>query len=69
MGVALHHIKEKDLDSCDDVDFNCGTINDLIYSYQASYLGIEAGGENIKAYSEFGLGYQGNFSFGIKYRF
>lgn len=43
--------------------------NDFFFMWQASLIGLEAGGENVRFFFEAGVGEQGIFLGGLKYKF
>lgn len=44
-------------------------VNDLLFNFQASLLGIEAGGQHVRGFAELGLGEQGVALAGVRFKF
>ena len=65
-GLNLHKIKEYDWNVHDDVDLNCGTKITKNFAYQLTVVGAEVGGRRVRAFGEFGYGYQGHVSLGVR---
>ncbi len=61
--------------SCEDYDANGKkngdkiTEKDLLFNYQASLIGVEAGGDHVRGFAEFGLGEQGIALAGLRFKF
>ncbi len=67
-GVTYAHFKQD--------DYNNGiatgektTVNDLLFNFHASLLGVEAGGQHVRGFAELGVGEQGVALAGIRYKF
>lgn len=45
------------------------TVNDLMFNFQASLIGIEAGGQNVRGFIELGVGEQGVALAGVRCKF
>ncbi len=45
------------------------TVNDLMFNFQASLIGIEAGGDHVRGFIELGVGEQGVALAGVRCRF
>ena len=65
-GINFHTVKEVDYNLYDDIDFNCGTSTTTNFAYQLSLVGAEVGGHRVRAFAEWGYGYQGIFSLGVR---
>ena len=61
--------------SCEDYDANGKkngdkiTEKDLLFNYQASLIGVEAGGDHMRGFAEFGIGEQGIALAGLRFKF
>ena len=68
-GVTYAHFNEED---CDDNGKKTGeksTAKDLLFNFQASLIGVEAGGQHLRGFAEFGIGEQGIALAGVRFRF
>ena len=45
------------------------TANDLLFNYHVSLIGVEAGSQNVRGFAELGLGEQGVFLAGVRFKF
>ena len=67
-GVTYAHFKQDDYDNGVATGEET-TANDLLFNFQASLLGIEAGGQNVRGFVELGMGEQGVALAGIRCKF
>lgn len=67
-GVTYAHFKQDDYDNGVATGEKT-TANDLVFNFQASLLGIEAGGQNVRGFVELGMGEQGVALAGIRCKF
>ena len=45
------------------------SVNDFVFNYQASLIGVEAGGSHVRGFAELGIGEQGILLGGVRYKF
>ena len=45
------------------------TENDMLFNYQASLIGVEAGNDHVRGFAEFGVGEQGVALAGVRFKF
>jgi hypothetical protein len=43
--------------------------NDIVFNFQATAIGVEAGGSHVRAFTEFGIGEQGIALAGVRFKF
>ena len=67
-GVTYAHFKQDDYDNGIATGEKT-TVNDLLFNFHASLLGVEAGGQHVRGFAELGLGEQGVALAGIRYKF
>lgn len=67
-GATYAHFKQDDYEDGKATGQKT-TANDLLFNFQASLLGIEAGGSNVRGFLEFGMGEQGVALAGVRYKF
>lgn len=67
-GVTYAHFNQDDYEN-GKATGNKTTANDLLFNFQASLLGIEAGGSNVRGFIEIGMGEQGVALAGVRYKF
>ena len=63
-GISYVNTNTKDVDPSVAEEKN----KDVIFNFQASLIGIEAGGQ-LRGFAEFGMGEQGVILLGIRYNF
>ena len=69
IGGTLATISFQDYDIDDQKSDEKATTKDLVFNFQASLLGVEAGGRNVRGFAEFGIGEQGIILGGVRYKF
>lgn len=67
-GVTYAHFKQDDYDNGVATGEKT-TANDLLFNFQASLLGIEAGSQRVRGFVELGLGEQGVALAGVRCKF
>ena len=45
------------------------TDNEVLFNFQVSALGVEAGGQHVRGFAELGIGEQGVILGGVRYKF
>lgn len=65
VGATFWSEKQKVNEGNKEVDSDSG----VLFSFQASLVGAEAGGKNFRGFVELGVGEQGIFSAGLRYKF
>ena len=68
-GATYTHFNFED---CDENGKNTGektTATDLMFNFQASLIGVEAGNQHVRGFAEFGVGEQGIALVGLRYKF
>ena len=63
-GVTYAHFNKK---SC--VSNDQETVNDLLFNFHVSLLGIEAGSQHVRGFAELGVGEQGVALAGVRFKF
>ena len=69
IGATLSHFKDVDHSENETHQGEVGSTNDVIFNFQASLLGVEVGGQQIRGFAELGIGEQGIILGGIRYKF
>lgn len=67
-GVTYAHLSAENYDDNGKVDDKV-TEKDLLFNYQASLIGFEAGSDRVRAFTELGIGEQGVALAGLRVRF
>ena len=65
-GATMRHAKE---DFTGGASYDNFDGNMFFFNFQASLIGIEAGGHNVRAFTELGVGEQGFLLAGVRFRF
>ena len=69
IGATLSHFKDVDNNDNDTPQGEEGSTNDVIFNFQASLLGVEVGGQQVRGFAELGIGEQGIILGGVRYKF
>jgi len=67
-GVTYAYFDFEDYENGKKLDDNT-TASDLMFNFQASLIGVEAGNNHVRGFAEFGVGEQGIALAGIRYKF
>ena len=68
-GATYTHFTYQDYDDNGNKTDEKTTSKDLIFNFQASLIGIEAGNDRMRGFAEFGVGEQGVALAGVRFRF
>ena len=68
-GVTYAKFNEKYYDELGKNIDDKATANDIVFNFQATAIGIEAGSSHVRAFTEFGIGEQGIALAGVRYKF
>ena len=68
-GVTYAYFNDEDYDENGKKTGDKSTAKDLLFNFQASLIGVEAGGQHLRGFAEFGIGEQGVALAGIRYKF
>lgn len=69
LGTTYTHFVNKDYDEQGHKSEEKITANDLLFNFQVSLLGFEAGGSHVRGFLELGMGEQGVALAGVRYKF
>lgn len=69
LGTTYTHFVNKDYDEQGHKSDEKITANDLLFNFQVSLLGFEAGGNHVRGFLELGMGEQGVALAGVRYKF
>ncbi|MBR4828681.1 MAG: hypothetical protein IKZ92_02640 [Muribaculaceae bacterium] len=69
IGATLSHFKDGDNNDNETPQGEVGSTNDVIFNFQASLLGVEVGGQQVRGFAELGIGEQGIILAGVRYKF
>ena len=69
LGTTYTHFVNKDYDEQGNKSEEKITANDLLFNFQVSLLGFEAGGSHVRGFLELGMGEQGVALAGVRYKF
>ena len=69
IGVTYAHIVNKDYDELGKNVEDKMTVNDILFNFQATAIGVEAGSSHVRGFTELGLGEQGIALAGVRYKF
>ena len=67
-GVTYAHVTDQDYEDGKKTDEKI-TSKDLLFNFQASLIGVEAGNQHVRGFAEFGVGEQGIALVGLRYKF
>ena len=67
--VGYCYFNDEDYDENGKKTGDKSTAKDLLFNFQASLIGVEAGGQHLRGFAEFGIGEQGVALAGIRYKF
>ena len=68
-GVTYAKFNEKYYDELGKNIDDKATANDIVFNFQATAIGVEAGSSHVRAFTEFGIGEQGIALAGVRYKF
>ena len=68
-GVSYARFNDEDYDENGKKNGNNAVSNDLLFNYQASLIGVEAGSAHLRAFAELGIGEQGIVLGGVRFKF
>ena len=69
IGVTYAHLVNKDYDELGKNVEDKMTVNDILFNFQATAIGVEAGSSHVRGFAELGLGEQGIALAGVRYKF
>ena len=69
LGATLSHFKDEDKGKTATPQGEVGSTNEVIFNFQASLLGVEVGGQQVRGFAELGIGEQGIILGGVRYKF
>ena len=69
VGSTYSHFTRQDYDDNGRMTGDKEITKDLLFNFQASLIGVEAGGKNVRGFAEIGLGEQGIALAGVRYKF
>ena len=67
-GVTYAHVTDQDYENGKKTDEKI-TSKDLLFNFQASLVGIEAGNNHVRGFAELGIGEQGVVLGGVRFKF
>ena len=68
-GVTYANFKDEDYDDNGKKNGESASARDLLFNYQASLIGVEAGSQHLRGFAEFGIGEQGIALAGLRFKF
>lgn len=68
-GVTYARFNDEDYDDNGKKTGEKSVSKDLLFNYQASLIGVEAGTENVRGFAELGIGEQGVALAGVRFKF
>ena len=68
-GATYTHFTNRDYDENGKKTDEETTVNDLLFNFQASLIGVEAGNQHVRGFAEFGVGEQGLALAGVRFKF
>ena len=68
-GVTYAYFNEKYYDELGKNIDDKATANDIVFNFQATAIGVEAGGSHVRAFTELGIGEQGIALAGVRFKF
>ena len=68
-GATYTHFNFEDCDENGKKTGEKTTATDLMFNFQASLIGVEAGNQHVRGFAEFGVGEQGIALVGLRYKF
>ena len=69
LGATLTSFSTQDYNESGKLTGEKETSNDVFFNFQASLLGVEVGGAQVRGFFELGLGEQGIALAGVRYKF
>jgi len=69
VGLGVSIMKDKQSQYTDSGDKEVDSYTDVVFNFQATVLGFEAGSEKVRGFAEVGMGEQGIFSAGVRCKF
>lgn len=69
VGGTYAHLVDHDYDENGKKTNEKTTENDLLFNFQATAIGFEAGSSHVRGFAEFGIGEQGVALAGVRYKF
>lgn len=69
VGATYAHFNDKVYNEAGKITDDETIANDLLFNFQASLLGIEAGSQRVRGFAEFGVGEQGLALAGVRFKF
>lgn len=69
IGATYAHFVDQDYDQTGKKTNEETIVNDLLFNFQASVLGVEAGSQKVRGFVELGVGEQGLALAGIRFKF
>lgn len=69
IGASLDNSSKEDYNENGKLTGNKETHNDVFFNFQASLLGVEVGNQHVRGFAELGIGEQGIFLGGVRYKF
>ena len=68
-GASLASFNNQDYNETGKLTGEKETSNDVYFNFQASLIGVEAGGQHVRGFAELGIGEQGIILAGVRYKF
>ena len=68
-GVTYAYFNEKYYDKLGKNIDDKATANDIVFNFQATAIGVEAGSSHVRAFTELGIGEQGIALAGVRFKF
>lgn len=69
IGATLAHFSEQDYDDNGKRVGEKDNTNDVLFNFQVSAIGVEAGSRNVRGFAELGVGEQGVILGGVRFKF
>ena len=69
VGATYAHLTDQEYDEHGKTADKKTIVNDLLFNFQASLIGVEAGNQNVRGFAEFGVGEQGLALAGVRFKF
>ena len=69
LGATLAHFSGQDYNESNKLAGDKESSNEVLFNFQASLIGVEAGSQHVRGFVELGLGEQGIALAGLRYKF
>jgi hypothetical protein len=69
VGASVARFSDQDYNENGKLTGEKNITNDVFFNFQASLIGIEAGNQQVRGFAEVGVGEQGIFLGGVRYKF